>query len=45
LPLDGDEWSATGSDRFIPGKDPGNHCVGYWMGTRAGLDDKVVPVL
>jgi len=32
--LDGSEWSAWRRDRFTPGA----HCIGGWVGPRAGLD-------
>jgi hypothetical protein len=33
------EWSASGPGRFTPGKGaPGTHCIGSWVGPRAGLD-------
>jgi len=38
-PLDGGEWSVSGSVRFAPGvRAPGTHSVGVWVGPRAGLD-------
>jgi hypothetical protein len=37
--LVGGEWSASRSDRFIPGeRAPGTHCIGGWLGLRAGLN-------
>jgi hypothetical protein len=36
--LDGGEWSASRPDPFTPGKDPGTHVIGGWLGPRAGLD-------
>jgi len=39
LALDGGEWSASRSGRFISGgRAPGTHWIGGWMGPRAGLD-------
>jgi hypothetical protein len=39
LALDGGEWSASCSSHFTPGEiAPRTHCVGDWMGPRAGLD-------
>jgi hypothetical protein len=36
---DGGEWSASRPGRFKPRKRvPGTHCIGGWVGTRAGLD-------
>jgi hypothetical protein len=33
------EWSASRPDRFTPGeKAPGNHWIGGWVDSRAGLD-------
>jgi hypothetical protein len=26
---------------LLPGNRPGTHCIGGWMGPRAGLDEKV----
>jgi hypothetical protein len=38
--LDGDQWSASLPDPFIPGeRAPGTHWIGAWVGPRAGLDD------
>ena len=35
--LDGGTWSTPRPGRFTPqGKKPGTHCVGSWMGPRAG---------
>jgi hypothetical protein len=37
--LDGGEWSASRHGHFTPGeRAPNTHCIGGWMGTRAGLD-------
>lgn len=36
--LYGDEWCTLDSSRLAPGKEPGTHCVGGWLGFRAGLD-------
>jgi hypothetical protein len=37
--LVGDGWSASRPGRFIPGEGaPGTHCIGGWVGPRAGLD-------
>jgi len=37
--LDGDEWSASHSGRFIPvWTVPSTHSVEGWVGPRAGLD-------
>jgi hypothetical protein len=36
--LGGGAWSAPRPGRFTPGKDPGTHCTGGWVGPRAGLD-------
>jgi len=37
--LDGGEWSASRPGRFIPKERvPGTHCIGGWVGPRAGLD-------
>jgi hypothetical protein len=37
--LDGGEWSASRSGRFIPGEGAsGTHWMGGWVGPRAGLD-------
>jgi hypothetical protein len=34
------EWTASRSDRFTPGeRAAGTHCIGGWVGPRAGLDD------
>jgi hypothetical protein len=36
--LDGGEWSASRLGHFIPGeRAPGTHCIGGWVGPRAGL--------
>jgi hypothetical protein len=38
--LAGDEWSASRSGRFNPGKEPHNTLwIGGWVDPRAGLDD------
>jgi hypothetical protein len=38
--LVGGEWSASLPSRFTPrGRAPGTHCIGGWLGPRAGLDD------
>ena len=31
-------WSTRRPGRFTPGKKPGTHCIGGWVGLRAGLD-------
>jgi hypothetical protein len=31
-------WSTSHSGRFYPQLSPGTHCIGAWMGPRAGLD-------
>jgi hypothetical protein len=37
--LDGGEWSASRPGRFTPErKAAGTHCIGAWVGPRAGLD-------
>jgi hypothetical protein len=37
--LDESEWSALRPGcTLAPGKDPGTHCTGGWVGPRAGLD-------
>jgi hypothetical protein len=40
--LDGRKWSASHPARFNSGErttpSPGTHCVGGWVGPRAGLD-------
>jgi hypothetical protein len=37
--LDGGEWSASRPCCFTPGKTaPGTHCIGGWVGPKAGLD-------
>jgi hypothetical protein len=37
--LDGGEWSVSRPGRFTPReRAPGTHCIGGWMGPRAGLD-------
>jgi hypothetical protein len=38
--LDRDEWSASRLARFTQGKDTGTHCMGGWVGSRAGLNDR-----
>jgi hypothetical protein len=35
--LDGGGWSAPRPGRFTPGR-LGTHCIGGWVGPRAGLD-------
>jgi hypothetical protein len=43
LALDGCEWSASSSCRFIPMEiSPNSHWIGVWVGTRDGLDAKNV---
>jgi hypothetical protein len=38
--LIGGEWSASLPGRFTTGeRAPGTHCIGAWVGPRAGLDD------
>jgi hypothetical protein len=38
--LAGSEWSASRPCRFTIGeRTPGIHCIGGWVGSRAGLDD------
>jgi hypothetical protein len=37
--LVGGVWSASRPGRFTPGKCPGTHWIGGWVGPRAGLDD------
>ena len=32
LALDGGGWSMPHPGRFTPGKDPGTHCIGGWVG-------------
>jgi hypothetical protein len=40
--LDGGEWSASRPGHFIPReRDPGIHCIGCWVGPRAGVDQVV----
>jgi hypothetical protein len=40
MALDGGEWSASRPYRFNPGERvPGTHCIGGWVGFRAGLGD------
>jgi hypothetical protein len=37
--LDGDEWSASGCNRYIPGENaPNTHLIGSWVGPWAGVD-------
>ena len=36
--LDMGGWSAPRPGRFTPGERPGTHCIGGWVGPRAGLD-------
>jgi len=37
--LDGGEWSASHSSRFIPGeRAPGTQWIGGWFGPRASLE-------
>ena len=36
--LDGDVWSTPCPGHFAPRKRPGTHCIGGWVGLRAGLD-------
>jgi hypothetical protein len=50
LALDGGEWSASRPCRFTPGEiTPCNHCIGGWVGPKAGLDAvkkrKILPLL
>jgi hypothetical protein len=39
--LGGGKWSASSHGRLTPAGEraPGTHCIGGWMGPRAGLDD------
>jgi hypothetical protein len=37
--VDGVEWSASHSGRFVLETNPGTHCTGSWVGPRIGLDD------
>jgi hypothetical protein len=38
--LVGGEWSASRPCNFTQGhRTPGTHCIGGWVGPRAGLDD------
>jgi hypothetical protein len=38
-PLVGGEWTASREGRFTAGeRPPGTHCIGGWVGPRAGLD-------
>jgi hypothetical protein len=37
--LDRDDWSASRPGCFVSGEiAPGTHCIGGWVGPRAGLD-------
>ena len=36
--LDEGGWSTPRSGRFTPVERPGTHCIGGWVGLRAGLD-------
>ena len=36
--LDRGGWSTPRPGRFIPQESPGTHCIGGWVGPRAGLD-------
>jgi hypothetical protein len=37
--LDGGEWSVSCPGCALPpGRTPGTHCIGGWVGLRAGLD-------
>ena len=38
------EWVVSSTPRllFTPGKDPGTHCTGGWVGPRAGLDKQKI---
>ena len=36
--LDGDGWSTPRPGRFTPRERPDTHCIGGWVGPRAGLD-------
>jgi hypothetical protein len=37
--LDGSEWSSSHSGLFTPGEIAGGtHCIGIWVGPRAGRD-------
>ena len=36
--LDGGGWSAPRPGRFTPRERTGTHCIGGWVGPRAGLD-------
>jgi hypothetical protein len=39
LVLDGGEWSVSYPYQFTPGEAaPSTHCIGGWMGLRAGID-------
>jgi hypothetical protein len=43
LVLNGGEWSVSRRGRALrPGKDPGTHCTGGWVGLRAGLDTEAI---
>jgi hypothetical protein len=35
--LDAGEWLTPRAGRFTPGKDPGTHCIGGWVGPGTGL--------
>jgi hypothetical protein len=37
--LDGGEWSASRPGRLTPGREPGTHWIGGWVGLRGDLDD------
>jgi hypothetical protein len=40
--INGGEWSASRSGRFIPGeRATGTHWIGGWVGPRAGVDTEV----
>jgi hypothetical protein len=42
MALDGDEWSDSLTRPLYPlGKNLSNHCIGGWVGLRAGPDDVV----
>ena len=36
--LGGGGWSTPRPGRFTPGERPGTHCIGGWVGPRAGVD-------
>jgi hypothetical protein len=46
--LVGGEWSASRPGRFAPGRFPGTHSIGGWVGPRTGMDDvekrKILPL-